>query len=338
MTDVTPVGPTAAGATVRVAFWNTWLLFPRLWGGPHFPRADRVAPKVVDRAPLVGAAVAGRFDVVAMAEVFEASEQTAVAAAWPDAELVVGPRRRGIKPTGSGLATLVDPSTVTVTKVARLHYRTGGDLRDSDTFASKGALLTRLRLAEGLELDLVSTHLIAGGDLLPIPGHDDTVRHHAGRISQVSELLDFVRNERDPANPVLLVGDFNVPVHDPEPKLPDPAARYQELAERLAAAGFRDLWLEHGVGPGHTCTFSTPADLPPDPDEPDAVADDPDADPATAAGERIDFFWLSVPDGAEVEVDRLRRWAFPDRGVRGGRGGSLSDHLALSTTLHLRRP
>jgi endonuclease/exonuclease/phosphatase family metal-dependent hydrolase len=324
-------------ATVRVAFWNTWLLYPRLWGGPHLPKADKVAPHVTERAPLVGEAIAGRFDVVAMAEVFESSEQRAVAAAWPEAKLTVGPMRRAIKPTGSGLCTLVDPSTVSVIDVARLHYRTGGDLRDSDTFASKGALFTRLRLGEGIELDLFSTHLIAGGELLSIRGHDDTVRHHAGRMSQLGELLTFVAAERNPANPALIVGDFNVPVHDPEPRLRHDTERYEELRDRMEAAGFADQWAAHGVGPGHTCTFAHAAELPPDPDEPDAVLDDPVADPQTSPGERIDFFWLSVPDGITVDVDRPRRWAFPGRGVRGGRGGSLSDHLALSTTLHLRR-
>jgi endonuclease/exonuclease/phosphatase family metal-dependent hydrolase len=325
-----------AEATVRVAFWNTWLLYPRLWGGPHPPKADRVAPHVSERAPLVGAAIAGRFDVVALAEVFEQSEQETVAEAWPEAKMTVGPMRRAIKPTGSGLCTLVDPAVVEVVDVARRHYRTGGDLRDSDTFASKGVLFTRLRLGEGIELDLFSTHLIAGGELLPIRGHDDTVRHHVGRMSQLGELLAFVAAERNPANPALIVGDFNVPVHDPEPRLDHDTERYEELRNAMEAAGFADQWAQYGVGPGHTCSFAAATDLPADPSEPDAVLDDPDTDPRAIAGERIDFFWLSVPAGVTVEVERPRRWAFPGRGVRGGPAGSLSDHLALSATLHLR--
>ena len=79
-------------ATLRVAFWNTWLLRPRLWkDGPVLPGGAKVfAPDVEARAPLVGEAVRDRFDVIAMSEVFEASEQRAVAAAHDgDLEAVV---------------------------------------------------------------------------------------------------------------------------------------------------------------------------------------------------------------------------------------------------------
>ncbi|HEX2578428.1 MAG TPA: endonuclease/exonuclease/phosphatase family protein [Aquihabitans sp.] len=326
-------------ATVRVAFWNTWLLKPRLWpGGPAIPGGDRFfAPDVAVRAPMVGAAVRERFDVVALAECFEASEQAAVLSAWPEATLVPGPGRGRFRTTSSGLATLLDPAAVTLVHQAGHAYRAGGDLRDADTFATKGALLTRVRVGEVAELDVVSTHLIAGGDLLPIPGHDDSVRHHAARMAQADELVSFIERERRPDVPVLLVGDFNVQARNP--KLADAGADYDDLAVRLRRIGLRDLWVTHGVGPGHTCTFRDPADLPPDPDEPDRVADDPDGDPTTSAGERIDQLWLApADDGAtKVTAERPRRWAFPGRAVRGGRAGTLSDHLALSVELHLER-
>jgi hypothetical protein len=196
--------------------------------------------------------------------------------------------------------------------------------------------MTTLDLGAGVPgVDLVSTHLFAGGDLFPIPGADDQVRHHKARMAQVDELLELVERERDPEHVLLVVGDFNVPVDDPDPVLADPGERWRDFAARMGAAGLTDLWAAHGVGPGHTCSFTDPADLPADPDDPDLVADDPDGDPATSAGERIDFLWLSVPDGVDVEVGRPRRWAFPGRGARGGPAGSLSDHLALSTTLRI---
>lgn len=325
-------------ARVRVAFWNTWLLRPRTWpGGPVLPIiGEKLAPHVGERAPLVGAALRDRFDVAALGECFERPEQDAVAAAWPGAQLVPGPARSGFRLTGSGLATLVDPAAVTVTHTATHAYRSGGDLRDSDTFATKGALLTRIRVGAVGQLDVVSTHLIAGGDLLPVPGADDSVRHHAARMRQVDELVSFIERERRPEVPVLLVGDFNVQRHNAS--LVDPSDDYEDLAVRLRRIGLADQWAAHGVGPGHTCTFTAAADLPPDPEEPDRVLDDPDGDPATAAGERIDYLWLApAADGSiAVDVDRPRRWAFGGRGVRGGPGGSLSDHLALSATLHLR--
>lgn len=323
---------------MRVAFWNTWLLRPRLWpGGPAVPGGDRFfAPQVRERAPLVGAAVRDRFDVCAMSEVFENEEQRSVEAAVPRARMVRGPRSAPFRFTGSGLVTLVDEGVADVTRFESITYRSGGDVRDSDTFATKGALACRVRVAPDLpEIDIVSTHLFAGGDLFPIPGANDARRHHHVRMGQVDELVAFVDGIRRPTNPLLVVGDFNVAAHDPDPTLANPTDRYDDLRLRMASLGAVDLWAEHGVGPGPTCTFSTAADLPPDPDEPDRVSDD--AGPDAGSGERIDYLWFAPPTEGRtvVDVDRPRRWAFPDRGVQGGPAGSLSDHLALSVTLHL---
>ncbi|MGN6692664.1 MAG: endonuclease/exonuclease/phosphatase family protein [Aquihabitans sp.] len=321
---------------VRIAFWNTWLLSPRLWrNGPRMPgMSGWFAPEVEARAPLVARAVAGRFDVAALGECFEPSEQDAVARGWPEATFVAGPQRRGPRPQGSGLATLVAPGVPVVRSVGHA-YRAGGDLRDSDTFATKGAQLVAVRVAEHLPpVEVVSTHLFAGGDLFPVPGADDAARHHGVRMGQVDELAAFIEEHHDPASPLLVVGDFNVQAHDDDPRLPSPTARYQDLAERLARVGLVDVWAAHGIGSGHTCTFRDAAELPPDPDEPDRVADDPESGD-DAPGERIDYLWLATPPSLTVEVERPRRWAFTGRGVQGGPAGSLSDHLALSVTLRL---
>ena len=330
-----PVDPSDP-VDVRIAFWNTWLLSPRLWrNGPRLPgMSGWFAPDVEARAPLVARAVAGRFDVAALSECFEPSEQDAVARGWPGAAFVAGPQRHGMRPQGSGLATLVAPGLPVVRSVSHA-YRSGGDLRDSDTFATKGAQLVAVRVAEHLPpVEVVSTHLFAGGDLFPVPGAADEARHHEVRMGQVDELAAFVDEEHDPASPLLVVGDFNVPAYASDLGLPSPQARYLDLAARLARVGLVDVWAAHGIGPGHTCTFDDPADLPADPDEPDQVADDPDAG-VDAPGERIDYLWLSTPPGLGVEVERPRRWSFTGRGVRGGPAGSLSDHLALSVTLRL---
>lgn len=325
-------------STIRLAFWNTWLLRPVLWpGGPRVPIGeDKLAPDVDRRSPLVGSAIADRFDVVALGECFEAREQQAVAATWPEATVVPGPTRKGPRLTGSGLMTLVAP-TVGVAHQTRHRFRSGGDWRDSDTFATKGALLTRVCTAEGLEIDVVSTHLVAGGDLFPIPGHDDTVRHHAARMRQTDELVAFVERERCPDVAVVMLGDFNVCAYDHEPSLGDPTERYRDLAGRIEPLGLSDVWAEHGIGPGHTCTFDGPADLPAEPAEPDMVRDEPGDDPATAPGERIDYLWAgSSSDGTvRIDTERPRRWAFTGRDARGGPAGSLSDHLALSVTVQL---
>jgi endonuclease/exonuclease/phosphatase family metal-dependent hydrolase len=326
---------------LRVAFWNTWLLRPRLWSdGPAFPGADGLfAPDVVPRASLVGAAIRDRFDVCALAEAFEPSEQRSVVAAMPGHRLVPGPGVGRFRFTGSGLATVVDERRVEVVDALSVAFRTGGDLRDSDTFATKGALLVRVRVDPDLPpVDVVSTHLFAGGEFLPIPGSENHLRHHQVRLRQLDELVDFVADHRQPANPLVIGGDFNVAAHDRHPALSDPEAHHRDLLAKLAPLGVADVWATHGVGAGTTSTFEHAAELPPDPDEPDAVWDDPELDAAHSPGNRIDYLWVAPPldGGVSVDVDRPRRWAFSGREATGGPAGSLSDHLLLSTTLRLR--
>ena len=191
---------------LRVVFWNTWLLAPRLWPtGPRVPGGTKMffAPDVELRSPMIGPAMHGRFDVAALAEVFERSEQDAVTRSWPDAAIVQGPQRRRFKPTGSGLVTLVDRSRATIVRTAKHAYRSGGDLRDSDTFATKGALMTCVRptTPDGSpmpDVEIVSTHLLAGGDLFPVPGANDQARHHAARMRQVDELGAWVQEQHRP--------------------------------------------------------------------------------------------------------------------------------------------
>lgn len=298
------VSPNAPVASLRLAFWNTWLLAPRFWrGGPRVPGLPTwYGPDVIRRAPLVADAVRDRFDVVALSEVWDVVEQDAVADAWPEARWVEGPGRRFPGITGSGLGTLLSPS-VELVRSARYTYRSNGDPRDSDWFASKGALFTSVEVHPDLPpVEVLSTHLFAGGDLLPAPGAHHEPRHHRVRLDQLDELIGFIERMHDPACVLLVVGDLNVGARDDT--VADPTARYRDLEERMARAELVDLWAAHGVGPGHTCTFTSPDDLPPDPDEPDRVLDDSDQDPATAAGERIDYLFLHVPDGVDVEVER----------------------------------
>lgn len=330
-----PAGPTRW----RLGFWNTWLLRPRLWsGGPVLPGGERFfAPAVTERAPLVGQAVRGRFDAVALCEVFEPEEQRAVAAEWPEATATPGPGRGGLRRTGSGLLTLADPATAQVVRSETLVFRSGRDPRDSDTFAAKGALLVHLRPpveGAGPGLDLVSTHLMAGGDLFPIPGHDDRDRHHRTRMDQVDELVRFVETHRDPQSPLLLAGDLNVVADDRSQ--PDPRAWLDDLTDHLAPLRGVDLWAANGKGHGATCTFSKPGDLPADPEDPDAVDDD--SPQPGGRSERIDYLWLAQPpEGSAIaKAGRPRRLAFPGRSARGGRAGSLSDHLALAVDIEVR--
>ena len=172
-------------------------------------------------------------------------------------------------------------------------------------------------------LDLFSTPLLAGGELLPIPGANDTRRHHIARMAQVDELIGFLERAHDPSHILVVVGDFNVI---------GGTADYEDLAAHMDRAQLKDIWPNNGIGPGPTCTFTEPSQIPPDPDEPDMVMDTEHDE----AGERLDYIWLRSPDNLIVTPERPRRWAFSDRGVQGGPAGSLSDHLAISTTLQIQ--
>lgn len=336
-----PPDTTAAETTLRVLSWNTWLLRPRLWPrGPRVPLTrGRFAPDVDRRAPLVGAALRDRFDVCALTEVFEPGEQASVAQA-ARSTLVRGPARAFPRNTGSGLVTLVDERRARIVASHAHRYRSGGDLRDADALATKGALHVRVEVdPDAPQVDIVSTHLFAGGSLLPVRGAADTSRHHGVRRRQLAELVEFVAAHRAPGAALLLLGDLNVPAHDPAPHLSHPRERYEELSEALSPLGLVDVWHHHGVGLGHTATFDAPSDLELDPQEPDRVVDrahDTASDPFDAAGERIDYVWFAPPaSGRPVTIERPRRWAFAGRDATGGPAGSLSDHLALSVTLAL---
>jgi hypothetical protein len=299
---------------------------------------------------MVGHALAGRFDVCALAECFETHERQAVAAAWPEPATAAGVGRGRIRTTNSGLFTIVDPRRADLTYRARMAFKAGGDVRDADTFATKGALLTRVRQVgspgqrrrrahEGrAELDVVSTHLFAGGDFLPVPGSANRSRHHGVRMEQVDELVEFVGREHDPMVPLLLVGDFNVAAHDADPDLDDPAERYRDLLDHLAPLGVTDLWPELGLGPGRTSGFGTrtPAS---DPADPDRVLDQPEDRDAEPGFERIDYLFLAQPaDRARARAERPRRWAFPRPDQHAGPSDALSDHLALSVMVHIDPP
>jgi len=332
-----------SSGSIRVVFWNTWLLRPRLWpDGPSLPLSDQIfAPDVSRRAPLVGQALAGRFDVCALAEVFDRREQEAVTEQWDDLEVALGPDDSGmLRRVGSGLMTLVDPLALELVDTATLAFSAGGDFRDSDSYATKGVLFVRVRLPGGIEVDLASTHLLAGGEFLPIPGSGDHQRHHRARMAQVDELVEFVGRHRNQENPLLVVGDFNVARHDRRLR-GDTEAYHRDLLDHLSPLDVSDVWSTHGIGTGPTASFRDAVELPRDPVLADCVVDDPDeSTDRPGPGDRIDYLWYSPPwrrARTRAELDRPRRWAFPGRAARGGPGGSLSDHLALSVTLHLNR-
>lgn len=340
--------------TLRLLFWNTFLLSPHpIPGGPALPAiGDLAAPVVAERAGAIGRKLSGRFDVAALAEAFEPNDQRRLTDAWGSNALSTasGPRRSLLRGPGgfasSGLFTVVDGRPVPRTALYRFRTR-GSYLHDADALANKGVLLVEVGLPghEG-NLEVFSTHLCWGTGLLGGPRAVDPRRRHRTRMAQVDELVGFVRRAHRPGNVVVVAGDMNVPAIDPD--YPDgPSFQYDDLTARLATLGLVDVWATHGSGPGETCGAPTDefADQR-DPADPDALVDldEPTgsgADPRhVAERERIDYVFLQEPDATHrvrVEATAIRRYAFPrspDAPQR-DRIARLSDHLALGVDLKL---
>ncbi|MBL8774388.1 MAG: endonuclease/exonuclease/phosphatase family protein [Acidimicrobiales bacterium] len=345
----------AGAVELRCCFYNAFLLRAARVPLPGRARYLHSAPAVDARSRELGRRLAGRYDVAALCEVFDQSEHRALVSGWHGRggrhgrpRTAAGPpvllRRVPLVKT-SGLLTVVDGHAVA--RTATHLYRTRGHrFLDADAWAHKGALLVEVDVGLAANLEVYSTHLIWGGDLL-VPRE----RHHRSAVAdfrqaQAHELLDFVRRTHRPGNATLVVGDFNIDALHP-------SSAYTDLTGAMGDAGFDDLWLTHGTGPGWTCDLRKAPEViaVADPDDPDrcldrasredqAQADAPPED-GNEPGKRIDFAWLRRPtgeDGVAVEVRAVRRLAFPrEPGVPGyDELPFLSDHLGLHLELALR--
>jgi hypothetical protein len=332
---------------LRFLFYNAFLLRAGRLPIPGRKRYVHAVPAVDARADELGRRLAGHYDVAALCEVFDPSERRAILAGWyerdgaggarPRPRTAVGPpsrhRRIPLVKT-SGLFTVVDGPRLarTATQIYRVRGHRG---LDSDAWAHKGALLAEVDVGAAANLEIYSTHLIAGGDLL-LPrerGHRSAVSDF--RQAQAHEMLDFVRRTHVAGNATLVVGDYNIDALHPSPA-------YAELTAAMADAGFEDLWLDHGTGPGFTSDARAlrAAIAVPDPDAPDLCRDDVEPPDAAAEAKRIDFAWLRRPgpeDGISVDVRAMRRACFPrEPGVAGyDELPFLSDHLGLHLELDL---
>lgn len=340
-------GPVVPGrpdpVPLRLLFLNAFLLRPLSLGLGPLRWEPGAAPAVADRADELGRTVAGAYDVIALAEAFTAAERDRVRAGWPAGArpaVAVGPeggwgRSGGRTTTSSGLATLVDGPEVV--RVERHRYRAVGHrLADADPWAAKGVLLVEVDVGLPGGLEVYSTHLCAGGGLLPVGG-DRVAGTDAVRRAQAEELVAFVEAHHRPGNVALVVGDVNVPAGGG----PD-----TELASVLGRMGLEDLWPRLGRGPGVTCGLErVGAELGrPDPVDPRFADDDIGVGSVGGEGvdppERIDRAFLQRPrpeHGLVVEAALLRRRPFPRRADAPDRHRLpfLSDHMGLHLELTL---
>jgi endonuclease/exonuclease/phosphatase family metal-dependent hydrolase len=307
-------------------FANTYLLRVP-WPGPLARLGHLHAkPAVRERASEYGA-VLSEYDVAALCEVFRTDDLNRMIDAWdapqrPDA--ANGPGPRSALAAGGGLVTLARSGLI-VRSRSRVFAGQGSKLRDSDAWSAKGVLSTEVELiGTRPNLEVISTHLIAGGDVA------DTARHQRAteelRFAQVAEVLLEAADVHRRGNVSLIVGDFNVQAG---------TAAGDRLAEMMAAAGYRDIWLDHDRGPGWTCDAVVVGEpiTAPDPDDcrfcADPAAPDEDA-------ERIDYAFLrSAPSAPPLAVRSMRRRVFPRRPGRPEYEAMpyLSDHVALHLEL-----
>lgn len=274
---------------MRVLFWNTFLLQVRL--GPLFLHHK---PLVEVRAREIGAALAAAdFDVVALAEVFDRPEQAVIGEGWSHVAAGPAAARWPVPTKSSGLMTL-SRRPIRASRTWRYGVR-GTRRRDSDAWAAKGVLMVEVATDDpDVNLEVYSTHMFYGGDLLGPPRSPDGVRD-----AQVGELLAAVERWHTPGNAALVVGDFNIVAAGPQG---------ERLGERMAAAGFADVWVAHGDGTGCTCDLLEP--------------DGPQ--------QRIDYAFVRA-DG--VEVVGVECLTFPR--PAGDGMAFLSDHAALAVDLRL---
>jgi endonuclease/exonuclease/phosphatase family metal-dependent hydrolase len=245
---------------VRILFLNANLLRVRFG-----PLTLFSAPQVAERAgEIADMLAAGEYDLAAFSEVFDEPERAVLRSSgdWTSAigpSSVVGPPPA----KGSGLYTMSRRPIVT-TGIHR-YSLSGSRLHDVDAWARKGVLMVAIE-----DLEVYSTHLFAGGDLVGASSPPDPIR-----MAQVEELLGIVQRWHQPGNAALVVGDFNIAADTP---------MGDWLRERMSGVGFEDLWLSHGDGDGLTSDLRS------------------DAGP----DRRIDYAFLLPSDGVEcVGVERV---------------------------------
>lgn len=329
----------ADAAPLRLLFLNAFLLRPVTLGWGRWRWEPGAAPAVADRACELGEVVAGAHDVVALAEAFRPEDRARVLRAWAGRphQVAVGPEAGWSRPAGattvsSGLMTVAAGPAIVRRDTVRFTVR-GHRLADADPWAAKGVLLVELDVGLPGRVELYSTHLCAGGGLLPVGG-DRAAGTDAVRRAQAEELAAFVARTHRPGNLVVVVGDMNVEEH--RPGAADPRAAHRDLAAALGAVGLDDLWERLDLGWGPTCGLDATA----------LVAHDPRSaggspDHAWPTGGRIDRVFLARPTPADrvtVGAARLRRRALPRRAGAPERHrlAHLSDHLGLELALDLR--
>jgi endonuclease/exonuclease/phosphatase family metal-dependent hydrolase len=312
------------GETIRVASYNVQFVTPDLPLVRHLLREwPGHKPNVPERAEAIAARLAC-FDIVALQETINNQRRRELFDRLETAGRACGKPSR--LPSGRMFAFVDGPdvddgswlplvgnelslaSRLPVVAASSHIYLTAAG---ADVLAAKGVLHARLARRADEVIDLFVTHLQAGQE------------HDQARRAQIEELASFIRREvNGGANPVLVLGDFNV--RGSRVDRQDPGSDYHFLLRTLNAAvaprRFADAWLATHADDPETDSGTKPRALPDGTLRPHE--------------ERIDYLFLA----GTVATPRSMRIDFfaSDLMVDGAPLGHLSDHAALLTEISWR--
>lgn len=318
--------------------------------GMEVPQAIAAKPLLAERTEEIGSALSGRFDIMALSEVFlPKTQERIVAHLGRGADVYFGPGPLSASPgefaaLGSGLFTVTVGRRIVKASDRKqdqlVFSERGSKWKDIDAWSNKGALRTVVDVGVG-NIEVYNVHTMYGGGSLFTRNYPDMIDL---RLEQVRELMEFYRGRHDPRNVCVITGDFNLDAQTPE--------IYGELTRIMTAHGFFDAWLQWN---GKELRRSTALDTTENIIDHDAIcANDASQAPhgfcefdllplqlVTRNGEpeaAFDYVWIEFPTAEHrfnLDVTRVRRMPF--RRPRGAMGvGSypfMSDHIGLELTL-----
>lgn len=317
-------------------------------------------PQLDIRAVEIGRTIAQDYNVVALCEVFSPERRSRLSAAAGEVTPSNVLRGNASGPSvgddpmvfaDSGLQTLTFGARITNT-VSRAFETKGDNKRDADAWSNKGVLLTVVDVGFG-KLEIYSTHLISGGDLLctmvedvPLlnqvfPPLSDEQRIKI-QLAQLEEVKAFYRQHHVKSNIALIVGDLNINAHDNQRN------EYRRLVSSLKEIGMLDLWpyYRYRENPGVADLKRVPrgdthasgnnnlnSEL-----NRICVPDGKYADEHAAVQDptnRIDYIFVQEPNSDHtftLDLGRIRRRPFQRPAGSSGQQ-YLSDHVGLDVTL-----
>lgn len=324
----------------------------------------KAKPELDPRAREIGTRVGAEYDIVALCEAFsiirrKLIRQHAEAASSKPMGQAEGPDDSGANVLAdSGLLTMVFGRAITSS--TSKPYDARGDLfRDADAWSNKGVLLTRVDVGLGI-LEVYSTHLYAGGDLLNVPEwvpifgkifpEPTDEEKLAVQREQLEEFKKFYDKHHDYKNVAIIVGDFNMAAHKGDDKNPNPNKEdYPALLEVMNKLNMLDSWPYHRHrqipspqdnkviprGDTHASNDDNSSSEVWRVCQPAAgsFCDEPSQPEETS---RIDYIFIEKPrpeHAYSLDFTRIRRRPFRRPNAVGGQEKYLSDHLGLDVTL-----